>query len=299
MSRSILRILAVIFTIFDAIGTFVPGAPIGFRWIGKLAAPLFLYCAVWSMAKVRDRREYMKNLYICSVGMAFLNLIFSFTSLFPRMKVAVSTNLFATMFAVSILICFYDYIKANPGKKKQVYKIFAIWQIGGVLIWCILSEIFNVPANILQFVFTILGNLFLAEGAGLMVTLGLLLYLTKEKERVMRFAYFMVFFVYFVNASTGVFGWILSVLNSDIIMVLVELMTGLSMYGTWVTANFSLDHLLYHDYQWMMIAALPLLMCCWEDASIKERRGTILPYLSVLIYPVGVYLMWALGNFMF
>lgn len=297
MPRSVLRVLAVIFTIFDAIGTFIPGAPIGFRWIGRLAAPLFLFCMVWSMDKVRDRREYLKNLYICSAVMALLNLVFTFTSIFPTLQTAVSTNLFATMFATGLVICLYDYVKSHPRNKKRALKIFAAWQFGGVLIWCILSEIFGVPAYILQFIFTLLGNVFLAEGSGLMVTLGLLLYLTKEKERVMRFAFFMVCFVYFVNASTGVFGWILSFLRSDIVLVLVELMTGLSMYGTWVTANFSVDHLLFHDYQWMMIVALPLLMCCWEDSRVKERGNANRQHLTALGYPVAVYVIWAIGNF--
>ena len=297
MSRSVLRILAVIFVIFDAIGTFVPAAPVWFRWIGRLASPLFLYCMAWSMDKVRNRKKYLKNVYICSVVMALLNLFFSITALFQKVSIAVSTNLFATMFASGILISLYDYVKEHPEEKKKVWKIYWAWQLGGVLIWCVLSEIFGVPTNILQFIFTIFGNMFLAEGAGLMVALGLLFYLTKEKGRVMRFAYFMVSFVFFVNASTGVFGRLLSLLGSDIVLVVVELMTGLSMYGTWVTANFSLDHLLFHDYQWVMLAALPLLMCCRENPKVKERKGAQRHYMTALGYPVAVYFLWFIGNY--
>lgn len=297
MSRSVLRILAIIFVIFDSIGTFIPGAPIWFRWLGRLAAPLFLFCMAWSLDKVKNRRKYLLCLYICSVVMAFLNLLFSISSLFPGASTAVSTDLFATLFASAFFILLYEYQKENPRMRKKVWGIYGAWQLGGVLIWCILSEILGVPTNILQFVFTVGGNAFLAEGSSLLVILGLLFYLTKEKKRVMRFSYCMVCFIYFVNASTGVFGWLLSFLGSDIIVVVVELMTGLSMYGTWVTANFSLDHLLFHDYQWMMIAALPLLLCGKENAAVKERRGARKNYLSGALYPVAVYVLWFLGNY--
>lgn len=297
MSRSILRILAVVFTIFDSLGIFIPGAPVWFRWIGRLAAPVFLFCMAWSMEKVRDRKKYLLTLYCGSLGMAVLNLLFSFTTLFPWVGTAISTNLFATLFAGGFLIALYDYCKEHPEQKKKVWRIYAAWQLIGVLVWCVCLEIFNFPANILQFVFTVCGNAFLAEGSGLMVALGFVFYLTKEKGKVMRFAYYMLFFIYFLNASTGMFGWLLSLLGSDIVLVVVELMTGLSMYGTWVTANFSMDHLLFHDYQWMMIAALPLLMFCVEKRG-KEKRKARPWYLTAALYPIAAYVIWFVGNHM-
>ena len=69
------------------------------------------------------------------------------------------------------------------------------------------------------------------------------------------------------------------------------------MYGTWVTANFSLDHMLFHDYQWMMIAALPILLFCKEN-GVPALGKKPLWYLSGALYPVSLYFLWFLGNYL-
>ena len=299
MSRTALRMIAIAFVILDCIGTFIPGASIGFRWAGRLAAPLFLLCMAWSMDRVRDRKMYLLCLYLCSVGMAVLNLVFSFPSLFPGAYTAVSTDLFSTLFASGSLILLYKYGREHPEKRGLIWGIYGAWQLGGAFVWCILSEIYGLSTTILQLIFTICGNLFLAEGSSLLVAMGFLFYITKEKKRVLRFIYCMICFVFFINASTGIFGRMLSYLGSDVVLVVAELLTGLSMYGTWVTANFSLDHLLYHDYQWMMIAALPLLLLCREKAEQRAGRKIEKAYLSGALYPVSVYVLWFMGNYLF
>ena len=297
MSTSTLRIIAVAFVIFDCIGTFIPGAPIAFRWIGRLAAPLFLLCMAWSMDRVRDRKRYLFCLYLCGVGMAALNLLFSFPSLFPGAGTAVSADIFTTLFASGCMILLYEYQREHPEKKRRIWGIYAAWQLGGAAVWCVLSEVFGVSTAILQLIFTLCGNIFLAEGSFLMVIMGYLFYRTKENRRVLRFFFCMICFVFFINASTGVFGRVLSFLGSDVVLVIAEVLTGLSMYGTWVTANFSLDHLLFHDYQWMMIAVLPLLLLCREQSEHPVRRRAERAYLSGALYPVSVYLLWFLGNY--
>ncbi|MBQ8184921.1 MAG: hypothetical protein IJ036_03945 [Lachnospiraceae bacterium] len=296
MSRTILRILAVAFIAADSIGTFIPGAPVWLVWLGEVAAPILLFCMAWSMDKEKEPKKYLLYLYLCSAGMAVLNLIFSIPAAFPGVSTAVTTNLFATLFASAYLIWLYEYQRQHPGKRRKVWLIYGAWQLGGAALWCVLSEIVGVPTNILQFVFTICGNMFLAEGSALLVGLGLIFYLTKENKKVLRFAYCMLFFIYFLNASTGIFGRVLSLLGSDVILVVTELMTGLSMYGTWATASFSFDHLMFHDYQWMMIAALPVLYFCNETAE-RPRRGKRQNYWILAFYPAAAYVLWFFGNY--
>ena len=297
MSRAGLRILAVIFVIADSVGTYIPGAPMIFQWLGRLAAPCFLFCMAWSMDKVKNRRQYLLILYGCSVGMGILNFVFSMPSLFPVVATAASGNLFATMFASGCMIEVFEYQREHPEKRLMVWGIYVAWQLGGAAVWCVLSEIVMVPTNTLQIIFTVCGNVFLAEGSFLLVFLGFLLYYTKKNRRAMRFCYFMIFFVYFINASTGLTGRVMSFLGSDILMVVAELLTGLSMYGTWVTANFSLDHMLFHDYQWMMFAALPILLFCKEN-GVPAFGKKPLWYLSGALYPVSLYFLWFFGNYL-
>ena len=59
MSISILKGIALVAMLFHYIGAFIPGAPMLFQWIGKLAAPLFFYAMAWSMDKTHDKKAYM------------------------------------------------------------------------------------------------------------------------------------------------------------------------------------------------------------------------------------------------
>ena len=43
-----LKLLALLFMLIDHIGAYFPAAPEWFRWLGRIAFPLFLFCLVWS-----------------------------------------------------------------------------------------------------------------------------------------------------------------------------------------------------------------------------------------------------------
>ncbi|MBD5521310.1 MAG: hypothetical protein HDR03_08845 [Lachnospiraceae bacterium] len=44
MSITALKTLSLILMTIDHIGAFIPEMPIAFRWIGRLSAPVFLFC---------------------------------------------------------------------------------------------------------------------------------------------------------------------------------------------------------------------------------------------------------------
>ena len=47
----------------DHIGEFLPDTPIWFRWIGRIAAPIFIFCLTEAMRHTKDRRKYCIRLY--------------------------------------------------------------------------------------------------------------------------------------------------------------------------------------------------------------------------------------------
>ena len=54
-----------------------------------------------------------------------------------------------------------------------------------------------------------------------------------------------------------------------------------------------LNHLLFVDYQWMMIAALPFMLC------YNGKKGTGLKYLFYFFYPIHIAILYLVGNFLF
>ena len=58
----------------DHFGYFIPNTPEWFQWIGRIAAPIFIYCVVIGFKHTSSRKKYIIRLYVSTVGMAFLNL---------------------------------------------------------------------------------------------------------------------------------------------------------------------------------------------------------------------------------
>lgn len=67
-----IKIIALILMLMDHIGEFFPDSPIWFRWLGRLAAPLFFYALAVGFQHTRNRKKYLLRLYLANVGMVFL-----------------------------------------------------------------------------------------------------------------------------------------------------------------------------------------------------------------------------------
>ena len=70
-----IKIIALILMLMDHIGEFFPDSPIWFGWLGRLAAPLFVYALAVCFHHTRNRKKYLLRLYLANVGMIFFNQI--------------------------------------------------------------------------------------------------------------------------------------------------------------------------------------------------------------------------------
>lgn len=70
-----IKIIALILMLIDHIGEFFPDSPIWFRWLGRIAAPLFFYALAVGFQHTRNRKKYLLRLYLANVGMVFFNQI--------------------------------------------------------------------------------------------------------------------------------------------------------------------------------------------------------------------------------
>src|SRR5690554_2561402 len=100
MSTTTLKIIALLLMLIDHIEQFIPGIPIWFSWLGRMSAPLFLYCVIWGFTYTSDKAKYLTRLYLFGVGMAVLNLIINFLYAGPADYVANNfiTSLFLVVF---------------------------------------------------------------------------------------------------------------------------------------------------------------------------------------------------------
>lgn len=290
MSVTILKRIALVSMILGTVGAQIPGAPIWLQWIGRLSAPLFFYCMAWSLDKTHDKKLYFKRLYFCSVGMAVINLVISVIVQKTGLATTVTSNMFATLFATALFIQVLEYARKHPKKGKRMLLSYLFWQFAFAGLWAVLYELAGVPYALLNLASAAVGSAMTCEGAFLYVLMGTIFYYTKEEKGKMGIAYGILCLVFFVNASLGIWGRMFMLLGSDILVAIMEIMTGLMLWGASFRPLFDIYHMLKNDFQWMMLAALPLILCC----NGKKGRGA--KYFYYIIYPVQVYVLWFVGT---
>lgn len=140
MSTTTLKRIALAAMVINYVGALIPGAPIWFQWIGRLAAPLFFFCMAWSMDKTHDMKAYFRRLYLCSVGMALFNLLISIVTKLAGLSTMVTSNMFATLFATAFFIHLLEYGRKHPRRRMRIWLIYAFWQIAFAGLWAVLED---------------------------------------------------------------------------------------------------------------------------------------------------------------
>lgn len=117
MSSFGLKVFALILMIIDHAAEFLPGMPVWMRWIGRLAAPIFIFCSVWSFTYTRDRKKYLFRLYIAGVIMSLI-----------QWKLYIPNNFFRSLFSLMVILYLFECYqkKSDFGKKLIFYSNFAL-----------------------------------------------------------------------------------------------------------------------------------------------------------------------------
>lgn len=57
ISTTCLKWIALICMVFDHVAEFIPYMPIWFRWIGRISAPIFVFCMVEGIKYTKNRKK--------------------------------------------------------------------------------------------------------------------------------------------------------------------------------------------------------------------------------------------------
>ena len=257
MSTFMLKILAVLFMFLDHIYLyfFAPsvGASLILTCIGRMAYPLFLFCMVWGYHYTRSRKTYLLRLYLLSIFMTVFSYAIDYY--LPTDGFGYGNhNIFLSMFLVGVVI---STIEAFQKDRKK----------GGIMLGAIFAVqiLYSYTERILHIIFpfmpgfsgdTITGvipNLYLNEYGFEFVALGVLMYFLKEKKDL-----FCVMYVLFCIAQ----------FSNEIVWGELGVPT-----------------------QWLMIAALPLMM------RYNNEKGYGMKYFFYIFYPAHTFLLFYIANF--
>lgn len=79
LDATAVKLIAALIMTIDHIGAFCPDVPgvagimLPLRLVGRIAAPLFLYCVAESLRYTRDKRRFLRRMYLASVAVGIAN----------------------------------------------------------------------------------------------------------------------------------------------------------------------------------------------------------------------------------
>lgn len=291
MTTGAIKYLALFFMTIDHIGEFFSGSPIWFRYIGRLAAPLFFFSAAEGIFHTKNRLGYVYRLYIASVLM-------SLTEVLMRLAfgIELDNNIFASIFHGVLLVYILLEFKNSPKKRNVLIALYVVWQIAAIFIciWIIDFDLFY-PFNTV--VYTILGSYeFSAEGAYYLTFAIVIFYLCRDSKKRLAIVYTLYCVMFFALTVLKAPIHVISVLSrlgllNDIVYDIINYPT--ILLGFEISANISgasYFHLAFEQYyQWIMIFALPIIL------SYNGKRGNYPKPLFYIYYPSHLYALAAIS----
>lgn len=303
MSITTLKFIALIFMTIDHLGQFIPDFPVWFHWIGRMSAPIFIFCMVWGYHYTKNKTLYVIRLYLLSNVMSFVNLILNIfiieefiqQDIWKTFYVTVENNIFSTLFSICIVISLIEFIKVNHRKGILMFILYLIWQIIGAFF-----IILHVPEEYFQIVGNICGNACFVEGGLWVIILGVLLYYVKNNKKKLVINLLACSLLFFVNAifcisSNIVFHLPNVTLNAnfnlqDAVILVFQYFIGIPAMSINIL---DFEYIFYFDYQWMMLFSLPFIL------AYNGKRGKKVKKFFYIYYPLHIYVLWFAGNIIY
>ncbi len=271
MTSTALKLIALVLMFIDHIGALLPGMPLWLRWIGRLSACTFFFCAVEGFTHTRDKKRYIGRLYLMNLGMTAMNLLLPF--LLGRSEM-ITMNVFLEITGMMVLLYLLDLHEGKPLRQLGIGVLFFVCQFGlDALLNSLLK--YEDPASE-QVVRSLLVCIADDSGALLVDVLILLFWLCRGSKRKLAIAYSgycLLYLFLFVLAVPGVLQ----------LPVLGDMFP--AMGTVW-------DRLFRTEFQWMMLLALPLLL------SYNGQKGKGLKWLFYVFYPAHIAVLYTIGVFL-
>lgn len=266
LSETGLKWIALVTMVLDHIHYFFgfTGAiPEWFSMVGRLGAPLFLFCLVEGFTHTHNRKKYFAKVYILSAAMSILLFLMAYLGFLVRPDGFYPMNGIMTTFAILMIIWQgIDWL----GQKKFLPGLLAIIL---PLAWPILASCLSLAFPALATPMGILAYSILpawgitGDSSWPVLVMGLVLYLFRKR----RGAQVLAFSVYYI-----LYG-----------VVYMSIMASFQM------PDFEWAHLFTRYYEIYGILAAPLMLC------YNGKRGGGHKLLFYLFYPAHIYILYALS----
>lgn len=310
MTCTKLKIIALIFMTIDHIGVCIPNMPIYFRWIGRIASPLFFFCVAESVVHTSNKRLYLKRLWKSSIIMVMIeSAVPPLFEMYFKLKIDnFNNNIFLTIFQGALIAIILEDTKTDRFKRKKYLLGYTCYQCGLLLLYYI-SENFNpfsyigLNTNLIpilndwdRILFTVLGSTWHIEGSVIIMLQIVIFYFCRENKKQLSVCYSVycgLYFVIFVpqlgiKAVRALQQLGISTKVIDCFSLSLRLMGIPTM--PFDAANNFIESLLQVNFQWMMIFALPLILL------YDSNKGKGVKWLFYIYYPMHLVLLHIISS---
>lgn len=313
MTTTLLKYIGILFMTIDHIGKFIPDVPIWFRWIGRLAYPIFAFCCVQGVIHTRSRKKYLLRLYVSNILMTIAGAYLNACYVEGQNEPFISNNIFSTLFQLALFVCVTDMVKNKRGNYKKLIISYIIYQFvmtcSMFVIVCFITDTWWMD----YVVRNILCSIFWNEGDWFYVLLGAVFYFAygekqcdnvnfpegRKKCNIQCVIYYLLYVgifsladnldvlsriflrvrLYLGRGAGDVFDFVFQILGGDS----VELNT---------VAHVSAEYVFFENIQWMMIFSCPFFY------FYNGQKGKGHKYFFYFYYPVHIIILFFVGKYM-
>lgn len=235
--------------------------PIWFAMIGRLAAPLFLFCVIEGFIHTHNRKKYFLKIYSLAIVMGLIQFgFYNFLHPLVRPDGFFPQNMMLSSFAILLValqgITWIQEKKYLKGIPTLLFPLLLPWLMVTFYLSAQDKPILMFILNLLNF--TVLPtHTSISDGGTWLLLTGIAMYLCHKnlKKEVLAF------------------------LSVSLVWVLMAI----------VLSRPSFHDLLFKYIEWMEIFAAPLMLC------YNGQRGKGSKYLFYVFYPTHIYLIYALS----
>ncbi len=297
MSATALKIIAVICMTLDHLSTYL-GAPLPLRYIGRIAAVIFFFCAAESAVHTHDRKKYLLRLYKMSLLMTALSVVVPFILngwFTGKHFLPPENNIFTELLPGVWIIDILESTKQDPARRKKRLRNFILYQLATIPICMalimLIGDTLHVPDQVLGWP---LGSIFISEGnlwLTLMIPLFYALRGSKKKLTIGYTAYCAVYALITVPQLPARFCRFIVVRAPQLHDLLTNVISLLGFNPREQSLSLT-ESLLQYNFQSFMILALPLLLL------YNGERGKGHKNFFYIYYPAHIYVLYVISHFL-
>lgn len=280
MTITSLKIIALILMTIDHIGVLIFPETEWLRYIGRLSAPIFVFCVTEAMRNTSNQKKYLGKLFGFSLVTTFLFYMAMLVDFCLTGKMSeIPLNITGLLFQGALLI----YIIEAVRQKKDKWQ----WLILGYIIYqCIMKQLYE-PILHCGFGYQVWLNGPLSHFGGAWMALFPIFYYSKKH---MAFNYVIYCILYWFVRVSSIFAKVgvgLDFYGPKAISIIYRfIFTKILGFNTTIYVNHSL-----HDYQWLMIFSVIFIML------YNGKYGKGLKKLFYVYYPLHIIVLYFIGQY--